>query len=45
MVCEKCKVDRHGECPGETWCDCQHRVPEVLLGVATPPPPETEPEE
>lgn len=31
MVCPKCKQDRHDDCRGGTWCDCQHRAsyPEV----------------
>jgi hypothetical protein len=24
VVCKKCRVKEHGECPGGTWCDCQH---------------------
>lgn len=24
MICEPCKVQRHGRCTGGTWCDCQH---------------------
>ena len=24
MVCPPCKDDRHKDCPGGTWCDCQH---------------------
>lgn len=29
MVCPDCKEQRHKKCPGETWCDCQHRGPEA----------------
>jgi hypothetical protein len=25
MVCEPCRKERHPECPGGTWCDCQHK--------------------
>ncbi|MFC4590400.1 hypothetical protein [Sphaerisporangium corydalis] len=25
MICAECKDDRHDECPGGSWCDCQHR--------------------
>ncbi|MBP2705666.1 hypothetical protein JOL79_17775 [Microbispora sp. RL4-1S] len=25
MVCDACAEDRHDECPGGNWCDCQHR--------------------
>ena len=28
MICEACRERRHGDCPGGTWCDCQHRPPE-----------------
>ncbi|WP_278247234.1 hypothetical protein [Thermostaphylospora chromogena] len=26
MICENCKDRRHEECPGGSWCDCQHQV-------------------
>jgi hypothetical protein len=28
MICEACRDRRHGDCPGGTWCDCQHKTPE-----------------
>ncbi|MEU8269516.1 hypothetical protein AB0B89_20455 [Sphaerisporangium sp. NPDC049002] len=28
VICEECKDDRHDECPGGSWCDCQHRPPD-----------------
>lgn len=40
MICPSCKAGQHADCPGGTWCDCQHRTdrtPAVLLGVHTPP--------
>jgi hypothetical protein len=24
VICTPCKEDRHQECEGGTWCDCQH---------------------
>ena len=24
MVCTHCREQQHAECPGGTWCDCQH---------------------
>lgn len=24
MVCKSCRKQEHGDCPGGTWCDCQH---------------------
>jgi hypothetical protein len=27
FICDKCKNGTHHECPGETWCDCQHGTP------------------
>jgi hypothetical protein len=27
MVCLSCREQRHDECPGGTWCDCQHQPP------------------
>jgi hypothetical protein len=34
MICEACRDDRHDDCRGGTWCDCQHLPPE--------PAPETD---
>ncbi|XVQ08768.1 hypothetical protein ACQP1W_40420 [Spirillospora sp. CA-255316] len=25
MICQACRDDRHGECRGGSWCDCQHQ--------------------
>ena len=27
MICPDCKNQAHEKCKGDTWCDCQHRVP------------------
>ncbi|HTA11243.1 MAG TPA: hypothetical protein VK836_22180, partial [Streptosporangiaceae bacterium] len=35
MVCAGCRAQRHEECRGGTWCDCQHQPPpkpETRLG-------------
>lgn len=29
FVCVNCKNQKHGKCPGGTWCDCLHRAPRV----------------
>lgn len=29
MICQDCKSEYHEGCRGGTWCDCQHRVPEI----------------
>jgi hypothetical protein len=26
MVCKPCREQRHAECPGGGWCDCQHQA-------------------
>jgi len=28
MICSSCRQQHHEECPGGTWCDCQHRQPD-----------------
>lgn len=28
FICRACKRHDHDSCNGDTWCDCQHRVPE-----------------
>jgi len=33
MICVPCRERHHEDCPGGTWCDCQHL-----------PPRETEPD-
>jgi len=25
MVCVSCRRQHHEDCPGGTWCDCQHQ--------------------
>jgi len=32
MICVPCRRRKHEDCPGGTWCDCQHEQPQ--------PPPE-----
>lgn len=33
MICKDCTAQKHHLCPGESWCDCQHRVQNVgILG-------------
>jgi hypothetical protein len=27
MICVPCREHHHEECPGGTWCDCQHQPP------------------
>ncbi|MGH3123546.1 MAG: hypothetical protein ACRDRJ_28305 [Streptosporangiaceae bacterium] len=27
MVCHACREQLHEDCPGGTWCDCQHQPP------------------
>ena len=27
FICDKCKAGAHEQCPGGTWCDCDHRLP------------------
>ncbi len=27
MVCLDCRQRHHENCPGGTWCDCQHQPP------------------
>lgn len=26
MICKECRNQTHRNCPGDTWCDCQHRT-------------------
>ncbi|HEY6496414.1 MAG TPA: hypothetical protein VIZ43_24310 [Trebonia sp.] len=28
MICVECRQRHHQDCPGGTWCDCQHQVPQ-----------------
>jgi len=25
MICAPCRTRHHEDCPGGTWCDCQHQ--------------------
>jgi len=27
MICVPCRKRHHDQCPGRTWCDCQHLPP------------------
>ncbi|HUN31461.1 MAG TPA: hypothetical protein VMU95_05520 [Trebonia sp.] len=27
MICASCSSRHHEDCPGGTWCDCQHLPP------------------
>jgi hypothetical protein len=27
MICVPCRERHHDDCPGGTWCDCQHLPP------------------
>jgi hypothetical protein len=27
MICLPCRERHHDDCPGGTWCDCQHLPP------------------
>ena len=37
MICVPCRKRRHEECPGGTWCDCQHLPPRETAETAEPP--------
>lgn len=44
MICGSCceaadmaNPELHDECPGETWCDCQHREGGVIAAHQTEP--------
>lgn len=26
MICATCRGRQHEDCPGGTWCDCQHQA-------------------
>jgi hypothetical protein len=28
MICVSCRERCHQDCPGGTWCDCQHEPPQ-----------------
>lgn len=27
FICKPCIDSIHGKCRGDTWCDCQHKIP------------------
>jgi len=35
MICVPCRKRHHDECPGRTWCDCQHLPPAGQPGPQT----------
>jgi hypothetical protein len=38
MICVPCRKHHHEDCPGGTWCDCQHQPPpESACGGSEPP--------
>jgi len=40
MICVRCRERHHEECPGGSWCDCQHLPPAGPPGTqpGTEPP-------
>jgi len=36
VICVPCRKRHHEECPGGTWCDCQHLPPERDSGSEPP---------
>ena len=40
MICVPCRNRRHEDCPGGTWCDCQHLPPQAgdAAAAASEPP-------
>jgi hypothetical protein len=38
MICVCCRQRRHEDCPGGTWCDCQHLPPADAGQTATETP-------
>ncbi|WP_283244534.1 hypothetical protein [Microbispora sp. H11081] len=37
MICTACADHRHDDCPGGSWCDCQHQDPDEQDHEAEPP--------
>lgn len=35
MICGPCKDKAHLYCVGGTWCDCQHREPDIIEEVVS----------
>jgi hypothetical protein len=44
MICTPCADRNHGECPGGTWCECQHQPPRTVYVpyARTPDAPRSE---
>ena len=41
MICVPCRQRHHQDCPGGTWCDCQHLPARDARPDAAHPGPET----
>jgi hypothetical protein len=39
MICLACRDSRHEDCPGGSWCDCQHKQAEPTPPVTGPAEP------
>jgi len=37
MICRACREQRHEQCRGGNWCDCQHRRITRVPPVTGPP--------
>ena len=42
MICVACKARHHEDCPGGSWCDCQH-LPAAGNGAEAGPEAGAEP--
>jgi hypothetical protein len=38
MICVPCRQRHHQDCPGGTWCDCQHLSAQDARPEAVEPP-------
>jgi hypothetical protein len=38
MICVACRQRHHQDCPGGTWCDCQHLLAQDARADAVEPP-------
>jgi len=38
MICVPCRKHHHEDCPGDTWCDCQHQPPTASVPSESEPP-------
>jgi hypothetical protein len=36
MICRACRAQRHEDCKGGSWCDCQHKPIEKTPPVTGP---------